>query len=154
MRKVSIGATLGAVVVIAGGGIWYAKSPAVAFREQRTFIADKLRDPASTQFRNERIGKFGTLCGELNSKNGSGGYAGFGRFMSVNSDAVYLEGHDPLYEMSTTEYIQFMDHKIRIMRDYNARMESQPSLKALSDREVDERARLSYFADLWKERCE
>lgn len=154
MRAKILGSILFVATVAAGGAIWYAKSPAVAFREQRTFIADKLRDPASTQFRNEHLGKYGTLCGELNSKNGSGGYVGFVRFISIDAGSVYLEGNDPLFEMSTKQFIQHMDHKIKVLKDHNARMEEQSSLQPLSDREVEERARLSYFATLWEERCE
>lgn len=46
------------------------------------------------QFRNIRSGDAGFVCGELNAKNGFGGYAGFTRFISRDSGNVVLEDLD------------------------------------------------------------
>lgn len=50
-------------------------------KEARDFITKDLKDPASTEFRNE-VFKDNVLCGELNSKNSYGAYVGFKKFVS------------------------------------------------------------------------
>lgn len=52
----------------------------------REMVTAALKDPASAQFRNQR-----GLCGEVNSKNSFGGYAGFQRFIAAGNDMVLLE---------------------------------------------------------------
>lgn len=53
----------------------------------RDVIAESLRDPMSAQYRNFAAYAVGDgqtlLCGELNAKNGFGGYNGFGSFFAV-----------------------------------------------------------------------
>jgi hypothetical protein len=49
-------------------------------------IKARLRDPGSADFRNSRFYSGGTapvVCGEVNSKNGFGGYSGFQRFIAA-----------------------------------------------------------------------
>lgn len=46
----------------------------------REAVAEKLNDPGSAQFRNERSEKGGWVCGEVNGKNAFGGYIGFKRY--------------------------------------------------------------------------
>ncbi|WP_217190699.1 hypothetical protein [Pseudomonas shirazica] len=62
----------------------------------REAIAEKLTDPSSAQFRNERSKKDGWVCGEVNSKNAMGGYVGFKRYTVIWKDGggqtVALEG--------------------------------------------------------------
>lgn len=60
-------------------------------------IKNRLKDPDSAQFRNTFFHYGSSLvpvtCGEVNSKNSFGGYAGFQRFISGGSAEVsYLEG--------------------------------------------------------------
>jgi len=58
-----------------------------------TQLKGKLRDPGSAQLRNVRVrATSGTrvVCGEVNSKNGFGGYSGFQRYVGAGS-AVFLE---------------------------------------------------------------
>lgn len=51
-----------------------------SIREARSAIASQMRDPSSAQFRSDRVlvddGKW-FVCGEVNAKNGVGGYTGF-----------------------------------------------------------------------------
>jgi hypothetical protein len=64
----------------------------IAAQEER--IRASLRDPDSARFRNESIrtkGEGGTLCGQINFKNSTGGYEGFQRFISGHAAPV-LEG--------------------------------------------------------------
>lgn len=62
----------------------------------RQAVAEKLNDPGSAQFRNERSEKGGWVCGEVNAKNAFGGYIGFKRYTVVWKDAggqdVAIEG--------------------------------------------------------------
>jgi hypothetical protein len=83
--------TIGILLALAGLG-----EPA---RAMPVFIAENavkqlLKDPDSAQFRN--VKEFtGPVCGEVNSKNGFGGYVGFSKFIvvgSFKSPSVYLEG--------------------------------------------------------------
>lgn len=53
----------------------------------RSFVARHLKDPDSAEFRNQS-----GLCGEVNAKNGFGGYTGYRRFMAANEDLVVFEG--------------------------------------------------------------
>ena len=49
--------------------------------EGKAAVASHLRDPGSATFRNLTLFKPTTLCGEVNAKNGFGGYAGFEAFV-------------------------------------------------------------------------
>lgn len=64
----------------------------------RQAVAEKLNDPGSAQFRNERSEKGGWVCGEVNGKNAFGGYIGFKRYtvtwMPDGSNVVALEGEN------------------------------------------------------------
>lgn len=56
-------------------------------RVVRGFVMKHLKDPDSAEFRNQS-----GLCGEVNAKNGFGGYTGYRRFMAANEDLVVFEG--------------------------------------------------------------
>lgn len=64
-------------------------------------VRNSLRDPSSADFRNLAItGRIapGVVCGEVNSKNGFGGYSGFRRFISGGpglATQIEGEGMDP-----------------------------------------------------------
>lgn len=62
-------------------GLWIVKS--------RDAIKSRLRDPSSADFRNVRFysgGPVPVVCGEVDSKNGFGGYTGFQRFIASGDD--------------------------------------------------------------------
>lgn len=61
-------------------------------RVAREFVLANLKDPDSAQFRNQR-----GFCGEVNSKNALGGYAGFQRFIAAGKEMVVFE-RDPALE--------------------------------------------------------
>jgi len=151
MQKVVIGGVVLVLTIVAG--VWYSKSPSVAFREQRAFIADKLRDPESAQFRNEHIGSAGALCGEVNSRNGSGGYAGFTRFISRTADDVRLEGQGSLGETSTQEIIDTLSLQRDLISSFVELRKRMPDIAVPSEREFEERARDAYFKKRWSESC-
>lgn len=49
--------------------------------QARSDIANLLRDPESAKFRNVFSPESGVVCGEVNGKNGFGGYEGYKRFI-------------------------------------------------------------------------
>lgn len=57
-------------------------------------IRAKLRDPDSAEFRDVRFysgGPTPVVCGEVNSKNGFGGYSGFQRFIASGEKLAFLQ---------------------------------------------------------------
>lgn len=68
-------------------------------------IRAKLKDPASAEFRNVKFydgsGKPIT-CGEVNAKNGFGGYGGFERFISAGDVITVMESEMAKGEMDQT----------------------------------------------------
>lgn len=57
-------------------------------------IKAKLKDPDSAQFRNVNFfsgGGVPTACGEVNAKNGFGGYSGFERFIAAGDAIAFTE---------------------------------------------------------------
>lgn len=69
-------------------------------------VVAKLKDPGSAQFRNaffhlaKSKGQYTPIsCGEVNSKNGFGGYSGYQRYISAGSpDLTFLEEEMPEFE--------------------------------------------------------
>lgn len=49
----------------------------------RTAVAGHLKDPDSARFRNERQVSDGSVCGEVNGKNGFGAYSGYAPFFAM-----------------------------------------------------------------------
>ena len=116
--------------------------------EARAAIQSKLRDPESAQFRNERISSTGVLCGEVNAKNGMGGYVGFRKFFS-HSSANYIEGTGSLDEPTHEEFIERLGREIEMMKNYNAAGVAHPARE-----KITEQALAKMFNDKWKEHCE
>ena len=54
------------------------------------YVKEKIRDPASAQFRNQFIGKGGAPCGEVNAKDAFGTYLGYQRYISVARELTML----------------------------------------------------------------
>lgn len=74
--------------------------PAALVKKAQQSVAAKAKDPASVQFRNivakgpSPDPKKWVICGEVNAKNGFGGYAGFTRFAydeSINDSWIDTE---------------------------------------------------------------
>jgi hypothetical protein len=60
----------------------------IKFHEDR--VGASLREPSSAEFRNVKVYRsvLPVVCGEVNGKNGFGGYAGYQRFVSGGVVAV------------------------------------------------------------------
>ncbi|ROQ53674.1 hypothetical protein [Pseudomonas putida] len=53
----------------------------------REAVADRLKDPESARFRNERVvGEDHFVCGEVNAKNSAGSYVGFSSYAALRKD--------------------------------------------------------------------
>ena|SRR6185503_9265874 len=78
VNRITIWAAIPAVLVL--GMYWYD----YRYRDEENAVREHLNDPRSAQFQNERslTNKNGNkvVCGEVNAKNGFGGYVGFTRF--------------------------------------------------------------------------
>ena len=67
----------------------------------RAVLVDRLKDPASAQFRREFLSASDgepeviSLCGEVNSRNSYGGYVGFGGFIVTGERLVIVEQQEP-----------------------------------------------------------
>lgn len=59
-----------------------------------TLVKSKLKDPDSATFRNQIIGREGNPCGEVNSKNGFGGFTGYKRYIVASKDLIVFEGEN------------------------------------------------------------
>lgn len=78
------------------------ESSYIALNQDR--IKGRLKDPASAEFRNTFISNAigaPVVCGEVNAKNGFGGYTGFQRFISGGSIQV-IEADMAAGEMDKT----------------------------------------------------
>ena len=67
--------------------------------EAREGLATTLKDADSAKFRNLRKDTFGKICGQVNSKNSYGAYAGFTHFY-VWDDLVYVDDADDEYGLA------------------------------------------------------
>lgn len=95
-----------AAALLAAGCNYIPGADATKIAEAEKAVAAKLNDPASAQFQNTFVGtinrKFSGpqegVCGEINGKNGFGGYVGFRRFVAqVGGEEIHI---DPQYEGS------------------------------------------------------
>ena len=64
-------------------------------RLSREFVVANLKDPDSAEFRNQN-----GFCGEVNAKNGFGGYTGFKRYIATDKNLVVIEGALPLVDFN------------------------------------------------------
>jgi len=73
-------------------------------------IKGNLKDPKSAEFRNVYFSKSGGVpmtCGEVNSKNGFGGFVGFQKFVSAgNPELTYLQEQVSDFEVMWDKFCQ------------------------------------------------
>jgi hypothetical protein len=153
MKKLILAALL--LCAIGAGTFWFKYSDWVTLPRARQQVSDQLSDPSSTQFRNDRLVSSGWHCGELNAKNGMGGYVGFKRFISGGQNAIfYVEGHGQLGKESHEEFMAVMEKRIAYMKEINALRAQLPDLAMPSEAEQYTKARSDVFEDHWKSICE
>lgn len=119
-------------------------------------LANRLNDPSSAQFRSDFIVDENWYCGEVNAKNGMGGYSGFKRFVSGRTSAVvYLEGVGMLGKETTEEIMLVLDKETAYLKALNSLKAASPELKFTLESQIrrQEQARSEVFEDHWKAIC-
>ncbi|MEW6371433.1 MAG: hypothetical protein AB1584_10880 [Pseudomonadota bacterium] len=168
MQKKTMIATAIGVIALAGATAaamnydkWFV------FPAYHNVVASVFKDPDSTMFRNEKMPNPTMLCGEVNSKNGYGAYAGYKRFMVTNQHAVFLENegrvrapdrNDKNPTVDTEEidlFIAATEAKTERLKAINAMYEAgKPrTQEPLSHTEAMEIARARLFEKQWGEQC-
>jgi hypothetical protein len=69
------------IVALAGCGKNSADGNEVRIERAKKVVAEAMRDPDSTKFRDVVAYNKNGVCGEVNAKNAYGGYVGYKRFM-------------------------------------------------------------------------
>ncbi len=146
--------TLGVGCLVAGVAYRINYEKWVTIPNARSIIAAEMRDPDSTQFRGDRITKSGWLCGEINSKNGSGGYVGFKRFASGGRPgSFFIEGQGSIGLPEIEEHIEILGKKVDLLKRSNEMRKQGVTLGTPSESTLNEQARAEIFEDKWKEIC-
>jgi hypothetical protein len=121
-------------------------------------VKSGLRDPSSAQFRGLVLRSSGRIvCGEVNSKNAYGAYAGFVRFMSA-SDRYALED-TPTATWHRKDTMGGVDDSIADLREQNAVLGDEMKARAAgakhaSDGELQQRMLQRSFQSHWRRNCE
>lgn len=147
----------GLVVTISAGVLALAAGGVVLANHEAWFEVPKLRegltkslvDADSAQFRGERVVSNGTVvCGEFNSKNRMGGYAGFRRYISTSGGAFAIDGEAvATWDDSTESVIASLQAKAAALKSARAAGSDAPDFKI----DVDVNRRL--FDGLWQKHC-
>lgn len=88
-------------------------------RQMQAQVSKHLKDPASAEFRNlSRNGP--AICGELNAKNGFGGYVGFAAFILVDGQPLMLAPHTAKKSPSPEERLVELEENIDFLKAYTA----------------------------------
>lgn len=155
MKRIITGALLTAcLAVISATLYWLNYENWVLLPRARALISDKLRDPSSTQFRNDALKKSGWHCGEINTKNGSGGYNGFSRFISRGMPGTYsIEGVGLLDDETADQMLARLNKQIAILKHYNSLRKDAPGIQAPTEEQRDRMAFKELFEDNWKAYC-
>ncbi|MDO9277661.1 MAG: hypothetical protein Q7U05_03740 [Polaromonas sp.] len=163
MRKIIVFVSI-VVVGLAAGGVLYAikdRAEQKVVDGLRSNVNAQMKDPGSTQFRNEKIVN-GLMCGEINSKNGYGAYAGFKRFISRSPSYAYIEGfgyvgeeieHSRIPE-THEQIIERVDIATSVLRDQNALAKAHGSgFVSMSNSETEAEMARRLFKVRWDRAC-
>lgn len=160
MRPGLIWLSSGVALAVAAGIAAYVSKydDWVTLPRERELISKYMKDPAATQFRQDRLTPEGWLCGEFNSKNEYGAYTGFKRFIShTKAGAVYVEGLSLIskddFDLSTKEVIALLDKQIALNELQIAARDRGEPIKRYTEGERNRMAREERFEDRWKDLC-
>lgn len=78
------------LAAIVSAGLYF--KVASKYDKYRAQINDTMKDPGSTEFKNEAISSNKIYCAETNSKNGYGAYVGFERVMAQQTNVALGRG--------------------------------------------------------------
>jgi hypothetical protein len=144
-----------ATVAIIGTGVYFWKYQEwIAIPRAREPWISHLRDPANAEFRNEQIMQTGALCGEVNAKNGIGGYVGFKKYISNGATSNYIEDGGVIGEWQHVDFMAKMQKEIDLLKMYQEWKNQGLPIPSHSDSEMHARAAKSFFLDKWNELCE
>ncbi|MGK5049604.1 hypothetical protein ACQ4WP_27465 [Janthinobacterium sp. GB4P2] len=146
------GVLAGALVVHSKYDDWFVFPP------YRKLVSVGLLDPLSAQFRGEKIVPGDWACGELNAKNGSGGYVGFKRYLISKDGYGYLEDHgrlgdDDNFDRNNERVTEELDAEIKINENTIETYKITGKIIKLSKSELRESIRSLVFERRWKEKC-
>lgn len=78
------------IFTLAACGASVSEADQQKIEDVKAAVRDKLRDPESAQFSSVKL-VAGLVCGEVNSKNGFGGYVGKQHFWGGNPEITFGE---------------------------------------------------------------
>lgn len=125
-------------------------------KERQGFASQQMRDPASTQFKSEKLTKDGWLCGDMNAKNAYGAYTGFKRFMARAYDDAWIDGYGYAGKETHIPTQRIMDElsaKITILKAQNALREQGIVKDPLTEDQVSEQVVKHLFEQRWEKHC-
>lgn len=136
MKRKRAAFTLVAFAAISVACVWKFWEPMVVWPSKQAPLLASLTDPASAQFRGQRLSQFGVLCGEVNSRNSMGGFVGFTKFLAT-SGSYAIRGYptDPWYggTKPTHVIVAELDREIDFMRARGRKRTEQEALHAEFD---------------------
>jgi hypothetical protein len=124
--------------------------------QKREFVTQRMLDPGTAQFKDEKLTKQGWLCGRMNSKNAFGAYVGFKRFAARNHDDAWIEGVGYAGKPgahSTDQTFEAMDAQIRVLGEILEAKKANPGFVRPSDAQIESMAEIELFEDRWKKHC-
>lgn len=154
MRYLAVSVALPVIILLCGCSPSEEELREAKTKQLREFAASSLKDPKSSQFRNERFVN-GVLCGEINSKNSFGAYVGFKRFFTVGERFAFIES---IGQVAGNPPATDIDDTIRNTKIENEALEASfQRLKSggveLTEREIEERKATAEFKHYWKKYC-
>jgi hypothetical protein len=148
MRKYAIGLTLSIFSVI----LFFKYTDWFVFPALRAVVNTNLKDPESTQYRNERLSKDGWICGELNSKNAMGAYVGFKRFAASKDKTGYLENEGYFTNGASQKSsldVKFSLHSLKARK----LIQENTGQWQVSNSEADKMGMQTMFNEVWNSHC-
>ena len=146
----------GLLMVVALGVVGCGESEEVKLTQQkRDFVTQKLRDPLTVQFKDEKLTDKGWLCGQINSKNAYGAYVGFTRFAVRSDDDAWIEGQGYVGKgsQSSERTLEVLDAQIQVMKQLVETRKANPQFVPPSDGEIEDMAEAQRFSDNWQKYC-
>lgn len=120
----------------------------------RANVSSHMKDPSSTQFKNEKLGSTRWLCGEMNAKNSYGAFDGFKHFVSGPEKQVYIEGFGNMSaEKSTEAVLEFLNAKIKAIEIINAANKVMKDPVIRTEEQINEMAIKELFKSQWDKVC-
>lgn len=164
MKKLIIAVVLIGVAI--GAAFLYEQQETLhEIAAKRAPLLASLKDADSAKFRNEHsVSGTPYLCGEVNSKNTMGAYVGFTRYISYPSgyaikgysiesfDANAASASEAIQSVIKT--VEFKNMELRkVIENAKTARKAGLNYQIPNDQEIQERANLDAFQDLWNQHC-